>query len=305
MTAAEAIQQIRRVNPVRADPPAPPVEQLLARLDLSARALDGAFRPRPRRAWRGSAVPRLIVGVAVGTGVVLGVAVVAGGPGGGGVNVAAAVDRAITPGRGVLHMVLESENALGGRITSTVHEEIWTSQNPRRMRILSTLKAGGETVEGEGAVLSTSPPRTLSWSASRPDVITENTSPVNATDATPVAMLHRFYSEGRLKVLGKSDLEGRPVWRLEVQRDPSAPSQSVNGQPVPAATVLVDAKTFVPIENVIPSAGSEGGHPVLQTTKVRYVTYQELPASPADERLLTLASHPGTKTVPEPSPKEH
>jgi hypothetical protein len=231
--------------------------------------------------------------------------VVTGGPGAGGVNVAAAVDRAITPGPGVLHMVLQSESALGGDITSTVHEEIWTSQNPRRMRILDTLRAGGETVEGEGVVLSTSPPRTLSWSASRPGVITENTAPVNATDATPVAVLHRFYSEGRLKVLGKSDLEGRSVWRLEVQRDPSVPSQTLNGQSIPSATVLVDAKTFVPIENVTYSTGTEGGHSVLQTTKVRYLTYQELAASPADGRLLSLAIHPGAKTVTEPSPKEH
>jgi hypothetical protein len=125
------------------------------------------------------------------------------------------------------------------------------------------------------------------------------TGPVNSTDATPVAVLHRFYSEGRLKVLGNSDLEGRSVWRLEVQRDPAAQSQTVNGRPVPAPTVLVDAKTFVPIENVIYSAGTEGRHQVLQSTRVRYATYRELPASPADERLLSLASHPGARMVAE------
>jgi hypothetical protein len=82
-------------------------------------------------------------------------------------------------------------------------------------------------------------------------------------------------------------------------------SQTLNGQSIPSATVLVDAKTFVPIENVTYSTGTEGGHSVLQSTKVRYLTYQELAASPADGRLLSLAIHPGAKTVTEPSPKEH
>jgi hypothetical protein len=298
MTTVDVIEQIRRVNPVPTAPPVPAVEQLIGRLDLSARERDGHFSALRGPRWRPPAAPRLIGGMAIVTAAVIAIAVV-GGPGGGGVNVAAAVDRAITPGPGVLHMVLDSENALGARTTSTDHEEIWTSQSPRRMRLLSTFKAGAETIESEGVVISTSPPRTLSWSASRPDVITESTNPVTATDATPVAVLRRFYSEGRLKVLGQSELEGRSVWRLEVQPDPSVAAQTLNGQPLPAPTVLVDAKTFVPIENVIYSTGDEGGQPVLETTKVRYSTYEELPASAADERLLSPASHPGAKTVTE------
>jgi hypothetical protein len=58
------------------------------------------------------------------------------------------------------------------------------------------------------------PPRTLSWSASRPDVITENTGPVDATEATPVAVLHKPYDEARLRVLGQTELGGRSVLSL-------------------------------------------------------------------------------------------
>jgi hypothetical protein len=302
MSPTDTIAAVRRVNPVPAEPIAPEVGPLLDRLDLSVRALEDAFALPAARRRRSSMIPRASAGAAVAGAVAIAVIAIIGGSGTGGVSVAAAIDRAITPGPGVLHMVIDSENILGGHVTTSTHEEIWTAQNPRRQRILTTLTAGGETVEDEGALISTSPPRALSWSRDDANVIRENNSPVDQSDPTPVSWLHTAYAAGRLKVLGQESLNGRAVWRLSIQPDPSQPTQELGGAPIPPPTVLVDAHSFVPLENVVYSAGTQNGRTVLETTKVRYLTYQELPAGSGNESLLTLASHPGAKVVAEAAP---
>lgn len=306
MNLNDTIQQVRSVNPVPTDPPAPPVETMISRLDLSVRSLDDVFTTNSPRPLRRSIVPRVAVGTAVATGAAVAVITLTGGPGGNGVSVAAAVDHAITPHGGVLHMVIDSENIISGQATTTTHNELWTAQNPRRLRSRNTLKSGGETIEGEGAILSLSPPRTQSWSASEPNTIRESVQPIDKEEQTPTAFLRKAYQEGRLKVLGKEEVNGRSVWRLSVLPDTSQTPTTFNGAPVPDPTVTVDASTFVPIENVIYSVGSTGDKSTLETTKVHYLSYEELPSSSSNLALLNLAPHPGAKVITEPStPTEH
>ncbi|HEY4452096.1 MAG TPA: hypothetical protein VGN13_10950 [Solirubrobacteraceae bacterium] len=307
MSPSETLERVRSVNPVPTPPPAPPITPLLGRLDRSVRALDAPFpRQTPKRS-RPTVRPRIAAGLAVAVALAIAALALLGSPGGGGVSVAAAVDRAVTPGPGVLHMVIDSENLVGEHVTTTTHEELWTAQSPRRQRTISTLQSGGETVESEGAVVSVDPPRALRWLRSDPSVIHEDRSPVAQTVPTPVAWLHTAYQQGRLKVLGRSELNGRPTWRLSVQRDPAQPAATLNGQPLPTATVLVDARSFAPLENTVYSVGSQNNRGVLLTTRVHYVTYEELPAGADDESLLRMASHPGARIVEEPAtvPGEH
>jgi hypothetical protein len=247
------------------------------------------------------------VAISVAAAAALAVAALAlfGRSGGGGLDVAAAVERAITPGPGVLHMTTDTENVVGGHTTTTVHEEIWSAQNPVRMRTRMTLSTGGETNESEGALVSVKPPKTLSWLASQPGVIHESTNPVDNTGQTPDAWLREAYGEGRVRVIGRAELDGKAVWRLSVTRAGSQPSAMLEGHEVPAPTVLVDASTFVPLESVVYSAGTVNGHPALETNTTRYLTYQELPATASNEALLNFASHPGAKVVAEPPPSEH
>jgi hypothetical protein len=300
MTLDDTIQQVRSANPIPVDPPRPPIAPLLESLDLSARSLEDVFTVDAPRSGRRTLILRVALGAAIATGAAVGVIAIAGGPNGGGLSVAAAVEQAITPHGGVLQMVIDSENILDGRATSTSHEELWTAQNPRRLRSRNKLNSGGEVIEGEGAILSTSPPRTLSWSSSQPQTIRESRQPIEQQEQTPVDWLRKAYHEGRLKVLGQEALNGRSVWRLSVLPEASQPPRTLNGAPLPAPTVTVDARTFVPLENVIYSVGSANGKPALDTTRVRYLSYHELPANASNLALLSLAAHPGAKVVTEP-----
>jgi hypothetical protein len=301
MTLDDTIQQVRSANPIRTDPPLPPIEPLLERLDLAVRSPEDLFTVDSRRPLRRTLIARVAVGAAIAIGAAVGVIAIAGAPNGGGLSVAAAVEQAITPHGGVLHMVIDSENIVDGRATSTSHEELWTAQSPRRLRSHNTLNSGGEVIEGEGAILSTSPPRTLSWSSSQPDTIRESRQPILQEEQTPVDWLRKAYREGRLQVLGREELHGQSVWRLSVLPEASQPPRKLNGAPVPSPTVTVDAHTFVPLENVIYSVGSANGQPALETTKVRYLSYQELPSNSSNLALLRLGGHPGAKVVAEPS----
>jgi hypothetical protein len=301
MTLDDTIRQVRSANPIPTDPPLPPIAPLLERLDLAVRSPEDVFTVDPRRPSRRTLIARVAVGAVIAIGAAIGVIAIAGGPNGGGLSVAAAVEQAITPHGGVLHMVIDSENIVDGRATSTSHEELWTAQSPRRLRSHSTLSSGGEVIEGEGAILSTTPPRTLSWSSSQPDTIRESRQPILQQEQTPVDWLRKAYHEGRLKVLGREELHGRSVWRLSVLPAASQPRRKLNGASLPSPTVTVDAHTFVPLENVIYSVGSANGQPALDTTKVRYLSYQELPANSSNVALLSLRGHPGAKVIAEPS----
>ncbi len=306
MNINDTIQQVRSVDPVPIDPAAPPVADLIDRLDLSVRSLDDVFNSNQTRPEHRSIVPRLAAGAVVATGAIVAIVSLTGGPSGSGVSVTTAFARAITPHGGVLHMVIDSENVVGGHVTNTNHGELWTAQNPRRLRSRNTFKSGGEASVSEGAIVSLRPPRTQSWLASDPGTIHESVQPIDGEEQTPTAYLRKAYQEGRLKVVGKEEIEGRSVWRLSVLPDATKTPQTLNGTPIPNPTVTVDASSFVPLENVIYSVTSTDGKPSLETTKVRYRGYEELPASPANLALLKLASHPGAKIVTEPStPSEH
>jgi hypothetical protein len=293
---------VRRANPVTSEPEVPPISELLERLDLSIRPLEAPLRVR-----RGGGArvrrPALLTLAGAGGCATL-VLALTGGPGGGGVDVAVAVQRAITPGDGVLHVVTEAVTVSGTQTVNSDRTEWWSAQNPRRLHTHSYLHTGTENVEGEGAIVSVNPPRTLSW-VSGTDDIRESTQPLSAHETAPDAWLREAYADGRVTLAGETEFEGKPAWRLTVKQAGGVTPQILEGHDAPTASVIVDAKTFVPLESVEYEAGSEDGNPVLQTRTTRYLTYEELPANPANEALLKLAPHPGMQTVREAPPTEH
>ncbi len=166
------------------------------------------------------------------------------------------------------------------------------------------MRSGGETNELEGAIVSLSPPRTESWSPSQPDTIRESQQPIAQEQQTPTSFLRNAYQDGRLKVLGREEVDGRSPWHLSILPDSTRAPEALNGSPIPNTTVTVDASTFVPIESLDYSVSSASGKPTLETTRVRYLTYEELPLSSASLSLLSLAAHPGAKVVKEGAPSE-
>jgi hypothetical protein len=288
MNDTPVIERLRRVNPLPQEPDPPPIAPLLEQLDESVRSLHDPLRIGASA--RGARVRRpLALAGAAACGIALGGLVLMAIPGGGGTfNVAAAMYRALTPDAGVLHMTTITEHTIGSQTATTMHEQLWTAQQPRRMRILIT-DAEGEVSE---SALDTAPLKLLQWSQWQPDVIKQSApAGVDTTERSPVEALRELYAKDELTVAGKTTLDGRAVWRLEVH--PSAPIPTLNGQQLPNPEVLVDASTFVPLEFVDESVANEHGTPELLISKVHYTEYQELAATPQNEALLQLAEHPG------------
>ncbi len=231
--------------------------------------------------------------------IALAVLAIVGPSGRGTPNVLADVYRALTPGSGVLHMAEITEQSVAGD-TTTTREELWTAQNPRRLRSVTT-PPDGVTYE---QAFTASPLENRRWSAEAPNVILHGT-PVGALtqEATPVSLLRELVKKGEMTLAGKNTLEGRAVWELNVH--PVNYTQPVfEGKQLPNPTMYVDASTFEPVELVTESLthanGQASGAPELETSTTHYTAYEESPNDAQSESLLKLAEHPGAVEKAEP-----
>ncbi len=298
MTTTDAIDYLRQMNPLDSDPPAPPVEQLLPRLDQTARRFDDPIRRKPTSPVRHPGV-RIAAGCGVAAAVAIAVFASVGAPGGGTPNVLADVYRALSPGSGVLHMVQVTEQTVAGQ-TRTTRQELWTAQNPRRLRSVTT-PPDGKTYE---QAFVASPPEDRQWSAEEPNVILHGT-PVGALthEATPTSVLRELVKSGGATIVGQTTLDGRAVWQLTVH--PANYTQPVfEGKKLADPTMYVDATTFAPVELVDQSLthanGQISGALELEETTTRYTTYEETAKDTESESSLTLAAHPGAVEKNEP-----
>jgi hypothetical protein len=289
MNDSSVIERLRRVNPLPRDPDSPPIAPLLEQLDQSVRSLHDQILPAAPRGRAHARRPLAFAGAAA-CGIALGGFALTAIPGGGGTfNAAAAMYSALAPGSGVLHMATVTERTIGSQAATTMREQIWTAQNPRRMHLVMVGPEGAEVLESS---LNTAPLKLLQWSQSQPDVVKQSVpAGVETTESSPAAILRGLYAKGQLTVAGKTSVDGRAAWRLEVH--PSTPTPTLNGQQLPNPMLLVDAETFVPLELVEEFVVNEHGTPELAVQKTHYAEYQELPATPRNEALLQLAEHPG------------
>ena len=281
------LDDLRRIDPLPPDCEPPALVTLLEQLDPSVRPLNASLNG-PRESHRRMPPRAAFAGAALAGAAVAATLAVTDLDGGGRVDVAAAALRATEVGSGVVHMRIVSERTVGtaGRTTST-GEEIWTAQNPRRLR--STHTDSEETLEG---ALTTAPVRSLTWSSSRPDVIKESVPQgVALGEQSPVQIIHKLLAEGRATIAGKTSYEGKEAWQLQIHPQPAPPA--FDGAAVPAPTLIVDATSFAPLELVDHYVTAENGKPELAEQRERYVEYSELPANAQDEALLNLAPHPG------------
>jgi hypothetical protein len=255
----DPLEEIRAINPLPEDLPAPPIVSLPALNDRPA-------RPRPARA-RFVLPKRAVLALPIAAVVI---ALVLIGQGGRRFDVAAAMYRATIAGKGVHYMFLEGEQD-GFRI----RYRHWTATDPLRERILiDEREHTAELVSGGGSESA--------WSTGHPHKIlrVRGSAPVSKWD--PVRVIQQAYRAGRLHVFGRTTLGGRAVYRARVT--------SPHGATGP--TVIVDAHTFMPIEMIY--RRPSGGPPTL-VMHVR--AYEELPASKANLALVRLAPHPGAHVL--------
>ncbi|HEX5307743.1 MAG TPA: hypothetical protein VFW38_01540 [Solirubrobacteraceae bacterium] len=210
----------------------------------------------------------------------------AGGDGGGQFDVAAAVYRAIAPGTGVRYVVTEQEEP-SGRYHDRIYFQRWSAREPQRERVIvhEQRNYGREhSWWGESAV--TVGGASWDWGSNEPDVILRQKGVAIAKDE--LETIRAAYRSGLLRLIGKTRLEGREVYRLRALRPHTKVHEAPN-------ELLVDAKTFSPVEAIDYARGPRGR---LQPVFVmRYRVFEELPATPANLAKLNMAPHPGTWIV--------
>jgi len=287
--STDMIDSVRRVNPVPQEPPAPPIGPLLA---LRERELSDPAGARGRAELPATWQPRrrrVLVLVPVVLACTL-LAFALRGGGGGQFDVAAAVYKAITPGHGVRYVVTDEESQIDGKRTF-LHVQRWSTSDPAAERSVSLQRTnyGREhSVLVEAAIAPGG--AWSSWWSGRPAVI-EHTK-ATGTLRDEVAILRDAYRTGRLRVLAKTRLDGRAVYRLQVvppRTGPAAHSRQI------ANVLIVDARTFVPVEDINYVHGPHGR--LVPTFVLHYRTFEELPATPANLALVKLAAHPGAHVV--------
>ena len=104
----------------------------------------------------------------------------------------------------------------------------------------------------------------------------------------PSAALRELQREGRLRLVGSEQFEGRKVYRLvgDVAHQ--------RGIRVNRLVYLVDAKTYYPVlwEWVFANHG-----PARVRATARFTTYERLPATADNRKLLKMGPHPGAKVL--------
>ena len=104
----------------------------------------------------------------------------------------------------------------------------------------------------------------------------------------PAASLREFQREGRLRLVGSEEFEGRKVYRLV------GDAAHKRGIRVNRVVTLVDAKTYYPVLSKWVFA-RHGPARVRFTT--RFTTYERLPATAENRKLLQMDPHPGATVL--------
>jgi hypothetical protein len=104
----------------------------------------------------------------------------------------------------------------------------------------------------------------------------------------PSAALRQLQRDGSLRLAGSEELDGRKVYRLMGD----APHR--RGIRVNRLVYLVDAKTYYPVlwEWVFAKDG-----PARVRAKARFTTYERLPATAENRKLLKMDPHPGATVL--------
>ncbi|HEX4115510.1 MAG TPA: hypothetical protein VHY18_06520 [Solirubrobacteraceae bacterium] len=243
-------------------------------------------RPRARRLVLTRTRAGVLAGVALAVVLaLLGFALV-GGEGARQFNVAAAVYRAITPGTGVRYVVTEQE-AWSGRYHDHNYVQRWSTRSPRRERVIvREQRSQGREHSWLGESAVTVGGTSWDWGSNEPGVVLRQKGVAILDDE--LERIRAAYRSGLLRPIGKSRLDGREVYRLRA----SHPHMKAGGAP---DELLVDAKTFVPVEAIDYARGPHGRmRPIFV---MRYRVFEELPATPANLAKLNMAPHRGTRVI--------
>jgi hypothetical protein len=278
----DALDVLRERNPYTDELRAAPIEALLERLVAEPTRRSPHRRVRARPSLLAAAATACVLAVLV---------VLVGNPGDDGFDVAAAVYRVTAPGTGMVHIIVTettTTDLTGRRAVRRSKVESWAA--PRHDR-LHTIQTDG-TLSFEEAVTGH---RQQQWHSTSPRRIETDVLPrVIGHPSDPVSALRRDLKLGRVRVIGRATINGRRVWRLYEPVRTSA----LKSQP-PGSTLMVDARTFIPLQLVsFGAARPERNGPWVKQTRVvtRYLVYERMPYNASNRRLLEMTAHLGHQT---------
>jgi hypothetical protein len=270
MKRDEPLALLTRENPVHEDDLSGPesAAALRQRILLDDPALVGRGRTRrlPRTALR------LAVAGVVAAAVVFGALSLM--PGGGPSAVARAADALDVAEGTILHTVVVTSSTTPGGGTFTGRSESWRQQSPPYDE--RTVSKGRETATADGRPEAYLPSDNTLHVMRPGDEIPPSRGSAGTGDRL-LDGIRRYLAAGLARTDGTVTVHGRDAVRIVFDGSPSV--------------YLVDAETYEPIQ--LRDVGDDG-----TVVTSRYVTYELLPATPANLALLSLhKAHPGATVV--------
>jgi hypothetical protein len=197
-----------------------------------------------------------------------------------------AIATATTPDMPKDHRSLffESWHTTGG----LVHQKAWLLKNGRKSRRSDDFAGRRRPGRRGGPALRYDPySNTIGESGFGTGSGGQGAPGANPFD--PSTSLRQLQAEGRLRMDGRAEVDGKPAYRLVSGQVPGA-----NGS-VERVEFLVDAESYLPRLQTY-SVRFKNGETMKATW--RYLTYERLPLNEKTRKLLYLDPHPGAKCSP-------
>lgn len=284
------------------------VDAFAARLrDVPAEA---TAAPTPRRAIRRRA-PLLALAVALAALIVAAAGLIGTGSSGRRLDILSEARAALSPNGSILHLKITTSSSDSIGTTSQTTEQ-WIADGPPRWRLVQVVPPAGAP-QSRGIVFDDKGPIEGRWESAYAhgarstylaqrdalDVVTGYSDSGPAArppgifgrgGADPAADLQAALADGRAVDEGEHRVDGRTVRRLVIA------STTLRGPGIDRFVYDVDPDTFVPVGGEWQFGVSEpGDHRV--SFRFRVDTYERLPDTPANEKLLTITTGPNTTTT--------
>ncbi|WP_354697372.1 hypothetical protein DSM112329_02997 [Paraconexibacter sp. AEG42_29] len=291
MTVTDPIDRLRAANPVSPDDAAHDLRPLA----VTVPGRDVLERPRVRMSRRG---PVLAGGLAVALAFVIlaAGALIDGGSAGKRLDIVSEARAALAPGAGILHVKIDLDY-VGSPELAPSSTEWWLASDPARWRLLPARAAAGvpsEYAYADGALRSYDRSQNqLQVTARRSDAVGAAGPGLLGPSASgnAAASLEAALASGKVTDTGERTVGGRTVRRLVTALTDDAGFSRF--------TYDVDPDTFVPVGGTMEfGADRQDVRPMIRFT---VATYERLPATAANERLLAIQVPPGTIARPAPS----
>src|SRR5215212_6013430 len=173
----------------------------------------------------------------------------------------------------------ESWNARDG----SMHRKLWQLQGDGKGPFLGELALSPRDADGRATTLQYDA-TTDTLTRGMVELDRNEQAPELYPESDPAESLRRLQSEGRLRVDGTTEIDGKDAYRLV-----SGPLPGPEGHGQNSYEYLVDAETYYPLSLPFVSRVGDASF----TANTRYLTYERLPQNEQTGEQLELDARPG------------